>query len=546
MINRILLISLIAISIPSLIKAQYIYKIKADSVRIYNDSCTAELILENSTKDTVGFLYNKGNGRTEFRRALIPLGNMKYLIGRDTFDLSSINSYNLQKVTTLGNRTSNSIQAKGLVIGDTAHNISSLTSNIAAGYINVFGNISADSAALGAVAFGKTDSGSIRASNWGAMTFGYTQGANSIIRSTNTGSLTFGRAVAPTAGQYGRIDNLGNSSLAFGTTNGGSISTSATGSYGAFAGGNAQYFSSIAGSVQSNNVASFAFGSAYGGQIISAGYGSFAQGTSQTSSTMTASGSGSFAQGASQTGSTMTASGAGSFAQGYSQAGSTMTASNYGSFAHGYAQRKSSIISSGLGSTAQGIASDSLANGTASSINATFWGSFANGYAGYAGFGQVGSLNSNGRGSFANGWAQSGTITAQADGSFAGGHTAGSGLIYNGGISAFMWGDVSGSDSLYNTGAGSFLIGAKIYNTGLYSQVFGYGLRNTVNNSFKIGNNIEAINYNGTAQTLSFGVPVIYTTQTAPATPAAGTMVEWWDGTNKRWKKPDGSTGIIY
>ena len=73
----------------------FIYKIKADSVRIYNDSCTAELILENRTKDTLGFLYNKGNGRTEFRRALTALGGMRYLIGRDTLDLSGISGSHL-------------------------------------------------------------------------------------------------------------------------------------------------------------------------------------------------------------------------------------------------------------------------------------------------------------------------------------------------------------------------------------------------------------------------------------------------------------------
>ncbi len=47
--------------------SQFTYRIKADSVKITNDSCTAELIIENSTKNVTGFLYNKGNGRTEFR-----------------------------------------------------------------------------------------------------------------------------------------------------------------------------------------------------------------------------------------------------------------------------------------------------------------------------------------------------------------------------------------------------------------------------------------------------------------------------------------------
>ncbi|MCG2618133.1 hypothetical protein LZZ85_27770 [Terrimonas sp. NA20] len=67
--------------------AQYVYKIKADSVKITNDSCTAELILENSTKAVKGFLYNKGNGRTEFRKALQKISDTSYVIGGDTLTL---------------------------------------------------------------------------------------------------------------------------------------------------------------------------------------------------------------------------------------------------------------------------------------------------------------------------------------------------------------------------------------------------------------------------------------------------------------------------
>jgi hypothetical protein len=50
---------------PSL-SAQFTYKIKADSVRLYNDNCNAELIIENSTRNINGFLFNYGNGRTRF------------------------------------------------------------------------------------------------------------------------------------------------------------------------------------------------------------------------------------------------------------------------------------------------------------------------------------------------------------------------------------------------------------------------------------------------------------------------------------------------
>lgn len=69
--------------------AQYIYNIKADSVLITNDSCNAELILQNGTKGIKGFLYNKGNGRTEFRQAVITLGNGEYLIGGDTLRVAT-------------------------------------------------------------------------------------------------------------------------------------------------------------------------------------------------------------------------------------------------------------------------------------------------------------------------------------------------------------------------------------------------------------------------------------------------------------------------
>src|SRR6266702_2192195 len=64
--------------------AQYVYTINADSVKITNHCDTAELILENHTQNVPGFLFNKGRGRTEFRRALQKLGSGTYLIGGDT------------------------------------------------------------------------------------------------------------------------------------------------------------------------------------------------------------------------------------------------------------------------------------------------------------------------------------------------------------------------------------------------------------------------------------------------------------------------------
>ncbi|MGF6846851.1 hypothetical protein QFZ51_002086 [Chitinophaga sp. W3I9] len=72
--------------------AQHVYQIKADSVRIYNTCDTAELILENRTQDTLGFLFNKGKGRTEFRKMhLSAVGsNAIAITGQDTLNLSTI------------------------------------------------------------------------------------------------------------------------------------------------------------------------------------------------------------------------------------------------------------------------------------------------------------------------------------------------------------------------------------------------------------------------------------------------------------------------
>ncbi|MFT3676807.1 MAG: hypothetical protein QM781_13015 [Chitinophagaceae bacterium] len=74
--------------------AQFTYKIKADSVKITNDSCTAELILENSTKHINGYLYNRGNGRTEFKSILTKINDSVYTVGGDTLLLLSGSLFN--------------------------------------------------------------------------------------------------------------------------------------------------------------------------------------------------------------------------------------------------------------------------------------------------------------------------------------------------------------------------------------------------------------------------------------------------------------------
>ncbi|MFB6455590.1 tail fiber domain-containing protein [Chitinophaga sp. Hz27] len=72
--------------------AQKVYQIRADSVRIYNVCDTAELILENRTSGVNGYLYNKGNGRTEFKKIkLQQIGSSQIaIVGQDTLDLSTM------------------------------------------------------------------------------------------------------------------------------------------------------------------------------------------------------------------------------------------------------------------------------------------------------------------------------------------------------------------------------------------------------------------------------------------------------------------------
>src|SRR4051812_4283301 len=81
--NRLLLL-LILISIGQAASAQYVYTIKADSVKITNTCDTAELIIENHTQDVCGFLFNKGKGRTEFRRGAVRINDSTYVVGGDT------------------------------------------------------------------------------------------------------------------------------------------------------------------------------------------------------------------------------------------------------------------------------------------------------------------------------------------------------------------------------------------------------------------------------------------------------------------------------
>jgi hypothetical protein len=65
------------------LKAQYVYTIKADSVKLTNCD-SSELIIENHTQTVHGFLFNTGDGRTIFKKGIEKLNDSLYVIGADT------------------------------------------------------------------------------------------------------------------------------------------------------------------------------------------------------------------------------------------------------------------------------------------------------------------------------------------------------------------------------------------------------------------------------------------------------------------------------
>jgi len=85
----------------------YVYTIKADSVKITNSCDTAELIIENHTQNVPGFLFNKGRGRTEFRR-VNQFNDTSVVIGGDTIHLGRGNkNFANADLTFTGDRVHN-------------------------------------------------------------------------------------------------------------------------------------------------------------------------------------------------------------------------------------------------------------------------------------------------------------------------------------------------------------------------------------------------------------------------------------------------------
>jgi len=137
---------LLLFGIAQSLSAQYVYTIKADSVKITNTCDTAELIIENHTQTVPGFLFNKGRGRTEFRRGLFSLNDSLYVIGGDTLNLNKgLNSLNANNgvlktgnTFQFGNDMNDPIGGPAYQIRPTFYNQNSQTFNWITGGSNIF------------------------------------------------------------------------------------------------------------------------------------------------------------------------------------------------------------------------------------------------------------------------------------------------------------------------------------------------------------------------------------------------------------------------
>ncbi len=81
--------------------AQVQTQVIGDSIHMHSNAATAELILENSTKNVNGFLYNKGSGRTEFRKIMFKLNDSIHVFGGDTIKINPITTYTASNGITL-------------------------------------------------------------------------------------------------------------------------------------------------------------------------------------------------------------------------------------------------------------------------------------------------------------------------------------------------------------------------------------------------------------------------------------------------------------
>lgn len=85
---RNIIIFLLALVYAGNVAGQSVLPFRGDTIKIQKVGGYAELVIENRTKDTTGFLFNKGGGRTEFRKVR-QLNDSTIIFGFDTIKISS-------------------------------------------------------------------------------------------------------------------------------------------------------------------------------------------------------------------------------------------------------------------------------------------------------------------------------------------------------------------------------------------------------------------------------------------------------------------------
>jgi lysophospholipase L1-like esterase len=286
----------------------------------------------------------------------------------------------------------------------------------AEGY-SFYGTISTGPNGFGARAEGFADGvGTICANGQGSHAEGYTRSGTIIANSLGSHAEGY---IGPYGGTISAGTNINNAkgSHAEGFICGGTISTNAKGShsegysfYGTIStgpdgcGARAEGWAGLYATICADGQGSHAEGWAYhtGSTISTSNEGSHAEGFANYGGTISANGYGSHAEGYAYCG-TISANGNGSHAEGYAIGiGSTIAANGEGSFAGGRVEDSGSITTCGRGSRAEGFA---------------YTGTISTGFRAY--------------GSRAEGSAQAGTISTgyDADGSHAEGYATGGGTI---------------------------------------------------------------------------------------------------------------------
>jgi hypothetical protein len=85
-IMRIVFLFLLSLALTA-VQGQSVVQLKGDTIKVFKTGGTAELVIQNRTKDSLGVLVNMGNGRTQFMRAKL-LDPSTIVVGNDTLHIA--------------------------------------------------------------------------------------------------------------------------------------------------------------------------------------------------------------------------------------------------------------------------------------------------------------------------------------------------------------------------------------------------------------------------------------------------------------------------